>query len=90
MKIEKVLNYFSHYSIKARDNIIVRCNDGNSYFGRILERKIIVGDNHEILKVIHCKDGRNCLYLKNRPDGFGPDTVDKLIFLDDIIDITKP
>lgn len=90
MELEQVLNSFSQNNIVKRNNITVFCIDGNSYSGKIIERKLIADNNQEIETLIHNIDGRNHLCLKNRPDGFGPDTADDLIYLDDIVTITKP
>jgi hypothetical protein len=90
MELEQVLNFFSQNNIVTRDNITVYCSDGNSYSGKIIERNLIANNNHEIQTLIHNVDGKNYLCLKNRPDGFGPDTADDVIYLNNIVTITKP
>lgn len=90
MNFDQVITELSKHGIRAKDHIVVSCDDNNKYIGRIIKKTIIDTLNDtEFSVLIHSKDDKMCLCLKTRPDGIGPDTADVIIYLDEILSISK-
>ena len=90
MNFEQVVFELSKQDIGSKDQVIVSCNDNNTYIGRIIKKTIIDSVNDtEFSVLIHTRDERVCLCLKTRLDGVGPDTADVVVYLDEILSISK-